>query len=388
MKNEKKLQIVMFSMSSYSEWQKGIQNRNYHILQNLVKDERVEKIVMIDYLPHTWKRFFRNWQRNILKKNNLEEVKSTFFTKIYKVSEKLFVYSSILPKLSSRKFYHQLNKFLISLGFKDYLVWSCYPLNVSYFKELPAKLFVFDTVDNWSEHPSYAKFKKQLIQNYKTINKKADLLFTVSSDLQNLYDDSSKVYWIPNGVDVKHYQQNYPIINRDIGEIKKPIIGYVGTIQDRLDQDLLEFLAKSNPDKSFVMVGPVWYAEIKERFKKFANVYFLGRKSYEEVPMYIQQFAVGIIPHKVDRFIKSTNPMKMYEYLACQKPIISTAGGDIEQFKDQVIITNDFQEFNNSIQKALTDENEKAKQEKLEIIKEHSWFKRVEQMLELIEKKL
>ena len=80
--------------------------------------------------------------------------------------------------------------------------------------------------------------------------------------------------------------------------------------------------------------------------------------------------------------------MKMYEYLACQKPIISTAGGDIEQFKDQVIITNDFQEFNNSIQKALTDENEKAKQEKLEIIKEHSWFKRVEQMLELIEKKL
>ena len=84
--------------------------------------------------------------------------------------------------------------------------------------------------------------------------------------------------------------------------------------------------------------------------------------------------------------------MKMYEYLACQKPIVSTAGGGIEQFKEQVYITNDFQEFNDYIQKALSKNPSSAKategRNKLEVVKEHSWFKRVEQMLELIEKKL
>jgi glycosyltransferase involved in cell wall biosynthesis len=297
------------------------------------------------------------------------------------------VYSSVLSKVSFKKFYQHLNQFLINNNFKDYVVWSYYPLNVGYFDALPAKLFVFDTVDNWSEHPSYLKFKQTLINNYKVIDKKADLIFTVSSDLQNLYENSQKVFWLPNGVDLKHYQQKYPIINRDIGEIKKPIIGYVGTIQDRLDQDLLEFLIRSNPDKSFVMVGPVWYPQIKERFKSWSNVYFLGRKSYEEVPMYIQQFNVGIIPHKIDRFIKSTNPMKMYEYLACQKPIVSTTGGDIEQFKDLVYITNNYEQFNQYLGKALKD-NVRLKEKRLKSIKEHSWLKRVEEMLRLIEQKI
>ncbi|MBU1131154.1 glycosyltransferase [Patescibacteria group bacterium] len=386
--SEQKLQIVMFSMSSYSEWQAGVQNRNYHILQNLIKDERVGKVITVDYLPPTWKRFYKNWQRNILAKTAGEITVSNPLVKIIKISDKLTVYSSVFSKISKKKFYGQLKRFLSREKFKNFIVWSYYPLDVDYFKELPAKLFIFDTVDNWCEHPSYEKFKNQLKENYQIIDRQADLIFTVSADLQKLYEDSNKVYWISNGVDLKHYQQSYPIINRDIGEIKKPIIGYVGTIQDRLDQDLLEYLAKSNPDKSIVMVGPIWYPQIKERFKKFSNIYFLGRKSYEEVPMYIQQFDVGIIPHKIDKFIKSTNPMKMYEYLACQKPVVSTAGGDIEQFKDLVYITNDFKQFNDYLQKALKDDNHQLKERRLASVKDHSWLKKVEEMLNLLEQKL
>jgi len=377
----------MFSMSAYAEWQAGVQNRNFHVLQNLLKDERVEKIVTIDYLPHTWKRFFKNW-RNLRKKNDLVKVRSGLFTRVYKVNDKLSVYASVLSKISPKKFYQELSNYLKNQNFKDFLVWSYYPLAVRYFDELSAKLFIFDTVDNWSEHPSYLKQKNRLIENYKLIDQKADLIFTVSSDLQKLFDNTKKVYWIANGVDVKHYQKKYQIINRDIGDIPKPIIGYVGTIQDRLDQDLLEYLVKSNTDKSFVLVGPVWYSEIKARFGKFSNVYFLGRKSYDEVPMYIQQFNVGIIPHKTDRFIKSTNPMKMYEYLACQKPVVATAGGDIEIFKELVQITNDYSQFNDFIQKALAEDNDILRKKRLAKVKEHSWLKRVDEMLDLVNSKL
>lgn len=386
--NEKKLQIVMFSMSSYSEWQAGVQNRNYHILQNLIKSERMERVVIVDYLPHTWKRFYKNWQKNLISKTKAEKIETGLLTKVSKINDKLTVYSSILSKISKKRFYHQLNKYLIKENFKNFIIWSFYPLEVDYFKEVPAKIFVFDTVDNWIEHPSYSQFKSKLIENYKIIDQKADLIFTVSSDLQNLFEDEKKVYWISNGVDVKHYQQKYPIINRDIGEIKKPIVGYIGTIQDRLDQGLLEYLIKNNPHKSFVLVGPVWYPEIEHYFSDYKNVHFLGRKSYEEIPMYIQQFDVGIIPHKVDKFIKSTNPMKMYEYLACQKPIVSTSGGDIELFKDLVYITNDFKQFNEYLGKAFKEDSDKLRKARLEKVKDHSWLRKVEEMLNLIEQKI
>lgn len=388
MSSHKKISIVMFSMSSYAEWQRGVVNRNYHILHNLLKNDKVDKIVSVDYLPHTLKRLYRNWRENILPIGQIKPYRRGWLTKIFKPSEKLWVYSTVVSKISSKIFYRELNKFLKKQGFEEYIVWSYYPLDVEYFKALKPLLFIFDTVDNWAEHPSYLKQKQLLLDNYKTIDNQADAIFTVSSDLQSLFENSHKVYWLPNGVDLKHYEKKYTIINRDIGEIKKPIIGYIGTIQDRLDLDLLEYLAKNNPDKSLVLVGPVWYAKIIKRLENYANVYFLGRKSYAEVPMYLQQFNVGIIPHKVDKFIKSTNPMKMYDYLACKKPVVSTAGGDVEQFKEVVDIASDYGQFNLFVQKEIAGDNAKLKNRRLEKVKDHSWLNRVEAMLKIINQKL
>jgi glycosyltransferase involved in cell wall biosynthesis len=384
---QKKYQIVMFSMSSYNEWQSGVQNRNYHILQNLIKNERVEKVVSIDYLPHTWRRFYKNWQTNVFKKTKLPARRKGLFGKIFEVNDKLTIYSSVTSKISPNKFYQELNDYLLKNNFQDYLVWSYYPLDVNYFEKLAAKFYLFDAVDNWAEHPSYRHLKKTLLTNYKIIDQKANLIFTVSSDLQKLFENHQKVYWIPNGVDLKHYQRRYLIINRDIGEIKRPIIGYIGTIQDRLDVDLVEYLAVNNPDKSVVMIGPVWYVAIEERLKKQPNIHFLGKKPYEEVPMYLQQFDLGIIPHKVDKFVKSTNPMKVYEYLACQKPVVATKGGDLEIFKDLIYLTDDYQQFNRCLNEALSQDNDQLRQRRLEAVKEHSWVKRVEDMLNLIEQK-
>jgi len=103
---------------------------------------------------------------------------------------------------------------------------------------------------------------------------------------------------------------------KDLENIPKPIIGYLGIIQQRIDIDLLEYLAQKNPDKSFVLIGPLWPVyfrklrkpaiEIK-RLEKYKNIYLLGRKKYQQTPVYINNFQVAICPHKIDKFIKSTN---------------------------------------------------------------------------------
>ena len=383
-----KINLVMFNMSSYAEWERGVQNRNYHILRGLLNDDRVGRIVAVDYLPHTLKRAVRNYQENLLSRPLGKVLKKSLLTRAVSVNERLTVYSSVWPIFSQAKFYAGLRRFLQEQGLSDYVVWSYYPLTVGYLKELKGRLIVFDAVDNWSEHSSYKKQASVLKKNYRTIDDRADLIFTVSQELESLFENKDHVHWFPNGVDLKHYQQEYPIINRDIGNLSRPVIGYVGTIQDRLDLDLFEYLARQNPDKSFALVGPVWYKRILEKLQKFPNVHFLGRKSYEEIPMYIQQFDAGIIPHKIDRFIRFTNPMKMYEYLACGKPVVSTSGAGVDLFSEQLYITNDFKQFNLYLNQALKDKDERAVKERLEAIKEHSWLKRVDKMLDLIEQKL
>lgn len=389
MPETKKLNIVMFNMSSHSEWQQGVQNRNYHILQALLNSERVNKIVAIDYLPHTFKRAIRNYKENIAANLGYKVLEKRLLSKAWAISDRLVVYSSVMSRFSGKRFYQQLNNFLHkSLGLEDYLVWSFFPLEVGYFKELKPKLFVFDAVDNWQEHPAYFKFKAKLKANYEIINAEADLIFTVAEALKQLFFHQEKVHWLPNGVDVKHYQQKYSLINRDIGNLTKLIIGYVGTVQERFDADLLKYLAQTNQDKNFVIIGPVWLPVIQEKLATCANVYFLGRKSYGEVPMYIQQFTVGIIPHQVDEFIKFTDPMKVYEYLACAKPVVATAVSGLEPFKDLVAVADSYAQFNQLLNEAIKQDNGKLRTKRLSAAREHSWLKRVERMLELVYQKI
>lgn len=393
MLNSKKINIVMFNMSAYSEWEKGVENRNRHILKQLQDSEKVGKILAIDYLPQTLKRALRVYQEDILAKGKSELVFKSVFSRAMKINKKLTVFSSVWPKISSRRFYGELKRLLDKLKFSKFIIWSYYPLAVDYFWELnrfgqKAVLKVFDAVDDWSEHPSYLKFKKRLLNNYKKIDEQSDIIFTVSKELTNLFSHQDKVFWLPNGVDLAHYQKEYGIINRDIGEIKHPIIGYVGTIQNRFDADLLAFLAQNNPEKSFVLVGPIWHKKIKEKLAGLTNIYFLGRKSYAAVPMYLKQFDVGIIPHQIDKFTKSTDPMKIYEYLACLKPVVSTQSIDLEDLRPLVYVTGDYQQFNQYLDEALKEDSDLLREQRLAAIQNHTWQKRAEKMLAIIEQKL
>ncbi len=389
MSTDKKLNILMFNMSAYSDWQKGISNRNRHVLEQFLISEKVNKILAVDYLPHTFKRAVKIFFRDLLGRPWPGRTiwRSPFF-KARRVSDKLAVCSTVLNKIAPSTFWRQLKKLLVKLEFDDYLIWSYYPLELGWLTELKGQLKVFDAVDNWAEHPAYKKFAEQLQKNYQLIDEQADVIFTVSSELANLFSHQEKVHWLPNGVDLKHYQADYAIVNRDIGNLPRPIIGYLGTIQDRLDQDLVAYLAKSNSEKSFVLAGPVWYPKIKARFRGQKNLYFLGRKTYEEAPMYLQQFDVAIIPHKADKFIKSTDPMKLYEYLACGKPVVSTQGVKQDNLDSLIAVTTDWQQFNQAINAALTGDNYEQQQARIAAVKDQSWLKRTERMLELIYQKI
>jgi len=387
----KQFDIIMFNMSNYSEWEGGVSNRNYHILKELMNRPEVGKILAVDYLPLNLKRAIRIFKEDmVLNINDSKIIKRRPTHKVTKISEKLYVYSDAGFFLRPKATMKNIRKMAIELNFGDMILWSYFPFAAKYWPALGQKLTVFEAVDNWLLHSSYAKYVDKLKASYEQIKNSADLIFVVSKNLLDFFDDQPNVYWIPNGVDLKHYNQKFSLINRDIANIKKPIIGYIGVIQEKVDLALVKFLAEKNIDKSIVMVGPVWDEQdtLKIELEKMPNVHFLGYKTYQEAPMYIQQFDVGIIPHKTSGFSASTNPMKMYEYLACGKPVVVTDNIGTENINEIIEVAKDYDDFNQKVNQVLSADNNSNKEARQEFIKKHSWLNTVNKMLELINKKL
>lgn len=387
-----KFDVVLFNMSNYSEWMHGVSNRNFHIFKQLLANPDVGKILAVDYLPITFKRSVRNWKNNVLFSHikDGQVISKTPGSRLTKVSDKLYVYSDINFYLSPETTIKNINKIKKNLDFQDTIVWSYLPYVARYWNGLKAQLKVFDAVDNWLLHSSYQSKKNLLEKSYDLIKKEADVIFAVSSHMVHFFGDGPNVYWIPNGVDLKHYSRVYPLVNRDIADIKKPIIGYIGVMQDRVDFDLIKFIAQKNADKSLVLIGPVWakQATIQQELATYPNVHFLGYKSYEEAPMYVQQFDLGIVPHKTSGLSTSTNPMKIYEYLACGKAVVGTDHSGLDNFSDIISVAKDYEDFNQKINEALSSETNEKKEERLNFVKKYSWFNTVSKMMELIKAKI
>ena len=260
-----------------------------------------------------------------------------------------------------------------------------------YFDKIKSEIKIFDTVDNWAEHNNFKNYKERLKENYNLIDHKADLIFTVSEDLIKLYKSNKNVHWIPNGVDVnefRNYNSEFRIKDKNSKVIKKPIIGYVGIIQDRIDIDLIEYTAKNNPDKSIVLIGDVWPDANINKLKNKDNVHFIDRVKYKELPNYLNNFDVAIIPHKINEFTKSMNPLKLYEYLACGKPVVTTPVAGVEKFNDLIYVAKDKNEFNNKIQEALKNNNEELEEKRIESVGDYSWGSRVDRMMSYVDKLL
>lgn len=398
-------------MSAYSEWQQGYVNRNSHILHELLNDNRVRKIVAVDYLPFTFKRALKVWLQDVLHWPRGQKMSGNIFSRltavsngeinktIYKVSGndhdvefKLFVYSTVLPFFSESKAMADLAWRLQKLNLKNVVIWSYLPTFSKWLTLLPVRLKVFDAVDNWLKHSAYKKAWQRIKENYATIGREADLIFTTSQDMVEFFEHREDCYYLPNGIRWKHFKDLPKLVGRDIAQLPRPIIGYLGIIQqDRIDLDLIAYLADHNPKKSFVFIGPVWSnfkKNVKEKLGHFDNIYWLGHKHHWEVPAYINKFDVGIVPHLVNEFGKHTSLLKVLEYLACGKPVVSTPTAGTDAFKSVIKLAATPEKFNESILAALETNTERSQISRRKVAALHTWTKRAEFMLDKVFTKL
>ncbi len=160
------------------------------------------------------------------------------------------------------------------------------------------------------------------------------------------------------GVDVEHYGKARLVqteLPPEVRDLPRPIFGYFGVIDERLDYALLDALAEGCPEGSLVMVGPlakVDPAELPQR----PNIHWLGQRPYEALPALVKSFDVCLMPFALNEATRYINPTKTLEYMAAGKPIVSTPVPDVRNHFTPIVEVAGTQEaFVDAVRRAWTE---------------------------------
>ncbi len=213
---------------------------------------------------------------------------------------------------------------------------------------LPRRFLVYDCND---DHSSFPGMQAWAGAYFDKICRDADAVFASSSALVEKVvrtrGGAAGCSYIGNGVDYEHF--------REIGDRKatragkgKPRLGYIGAIAPWLDFDALADLARRHPEWNIVLVGPVLLGveEDVKRLTALPNVSHVPAVPYDRLPAVLAGFTLGLIPFRYNELTRGVNPNKMYEYLACGLPVVTTRfSSEVEKYPGVVAAADPGDEF-------------------------------------------
>ncbi|KAF0132910.1 MAG: group 1 glycosyl transferase [Candidatus Saganbacteria bacterium] len=369
---------------STQNWDDSFWTNKQHIMSQLSKDHRV---IYVDRGVLGLRYFF---YKRITASNTIFSLK--FFFRLFEertknltiLTEKFnfpipFAFKSWLVKRYIKK--HKI---------KDPILWIYQPEYEKYIGQFGEKLVVYDCVDEYSAFPSYKNKKDEIIETEKRLMRKADLVITSSEHLYQVKKQfNPRTYLIHNVADYDHFvrvfEKDLPL-PKDIKNIPKPIIGFIGAIDSyKVNLDLLDNIAENRPNYSIVLIGSIGKVDSSTRIsslRKRKNVFFLGEKPYGLLPNYINSFDVCMIPYNLNDYTENCFPIKFFEFMATGKPVIATALPALANYAEYIEYVKTNNDFVLGIDKLLKGDNETQKMKRVEIARNNSWQTRIDKITE------
>lgn len=221
-----------------------------------------------------------------------------------------------------------LADFLRERGVLHPVLWFYTPMALPVAARVEPSVVVYDCMD---ELTLFLGAPKELIERERSLLVRAHLVFTGGYSLYRAKRTQHRaVHAFPSSVDVEHFRASDQLLGdpADQRNIPHPRIGFFGVIDERMDLDLLRHAAEMRPNYHFVLIGPV--VKIAESsLPHSSNIHYLGSKQYAELPAYLRGWEVAIMPFALNDSTRFISPTKTLEYLAADKPVVSTAVPDV-----------------------------------------------------------
>jgi glycosyltransferase involved in cell wall biosynthesis len=199
--------------------------------------------------------------------------------------------------------------------------------------------------------------KEKVDARERELLERADVVFTGGPSLQMAKQGvNPRTHCFPSGLDVDPFAaaaERHVDLPPDVAELPRPVFGYWGAVDERIDFELLGRLCDKFPKGSVVLLGPLIGMQTPPVEKP--NFHYLGAKHYTQLPGYLAAFNVCLMPFVDSPLTSSISPTKTPEYLAGGKPVVSTPIPDVVSvWGDVVSVTKNHDEFVAAAERELT----------------------------------
>ena len=315
-----------------------------------------------------------------------------FFCTINRVYDKVDIYEEINDNLIVTTEYD----FLMNIKTKKRILHLYSTDTLSTYDEVlnaynNGNRILYEYIDEIHEEITHS-LPKEYLKKHKMILKNEDFYIVTTAD--KLYKDAlkfrkNKVTLATNGVNINDFINKKFVIPNDLKPLKKKykkIILYYGALAVWFDYKLLKEAAKKYPNYAFVLIGMIYDDSFKKsRVEKIDNIIYLGKVNYYKLVNYSKNSDLLTIPFLINEITESTSPVKLFEYMASQVPILTTDMNECRKY-ETVMIGKNHEEYIDMIPKAIEKANDKEYLLKeMEEAKENTWTKKVEEIEKLID---
>lgn len=267
-------------------------------------------------------------------------------------------------------------------GIREPVLWLNPHSAVHMAGRMGERAVLYDITDDWISLTQADWLARLTAVQDRELCRRADAVIVCSEKLFELKRGLARdLHLVPNGVDAAHYASvgTPGPIPAEARHWQKPVLGYTGTVHpDRVDVDLVEAVASTLGQGSVVMIGPNHLEPSQRaRLERRGNVFFKEAVPYRQLPGYMRAFDISITPHRVTPFTESLNPIKLWEYLAAGKPIISTPVAGFRDYPQHVYLAADADGFSRATRLALR-EGSAPQEARREEARKHSWKARLD----------
>ncbi|HUU44981.1 MAG TPA: glycosyltransferase, partial [Acidobacteriota bacterium] len=282
-----------------------------------------------------------------------------------------------INRLNNRRLSRHLQKQSAALGFRGPLLWLYTPYSTDLIDALRPAGTIYESVDDFSA--AKGLIRASVIRRMEdTTFQRADLTLVTTPHLGEIATRRTTRWRLsPNACDVAFFARagdSGTPVHPALRDRPRPIFGFVGAVAYWVDCELLAHLARARPDATVVVVGPV-RVDIAP-YAHIPNLVFLGEVPYASLLEVLRGFDVCLNPYKTDNVARGASPLKLYEYLATGKPVVSTPMPEAERFSDVVRIAGTYDDFVaacNAVCEEMPEEAEQRRKHQHELVAPHTW---------------